>query len=144
MSHARTRRFPRRCRRSYGLHGSRSQHRRSRLDDTNGFLGGLTQITYGCPGPQLVGQQCERWSVFAQARFVLRRNRANGTPIPTSRRVVVSDRNGRFTLTLTAGNYTISPLAQQHTKGGRSLTARVRAGQTTRIKVRFLGYPMMA
>ena len=109
-----------------------------------GFLGGLTQITYGCPGPQRVGQQCERWSVFAQARFVLRRDQANGTPIPTSRRVVVSDRNGRFTLTLAAGSYSISPLAQQHTKGGRSLTARVRAGQTTRIKVRFLGYPMMA
>ncbi len=109
----------------------------------NGRLAGLTQITYGCPGPQRVGQQCERWSMFAHARFALRRNAADGTPIPSTRRVVASDGGGRFSLVLAAGTYTIIPLAQTHARGGATFTARVHAGQTTRITVRFLGYPMM-
>jgi hypothetical protein len=110
----------------------------------DGRLAGLAQITYGCPGPQRVGQQCERWSTFAHARFALTRNRAGGgTPIPSTRRVVVSDGSGRFSLVLAAATYTIVPLAQTHTVGGTTLTARVRAGQTTRVTVRFLGYPMM-
>jgi hypothetical protein len=109
----------------------------------DGRLAGLTQITYGCPGPQRVGQQCERWSMFAHARFALRRNAADGTPIPGTRRVVASDGGGRFSLVLAAGTYTIIPLAQTHTRGGTTLTARVRAGQTTRVTLRFLGYPMM-
>jgi len=111
--------------------------------NTTGRLTGLTQITYGCPGPQRVGQQCERWLTFARARFAVARNGADGKPIPTTRRAVVSDRNGHFSLVLAAGSYTITPLAQAHTNGGRPLTARVRAGQATRITVRFLGYPMM-
>ena len=109
----------------------------------NGRLAGLTQITYGCPGPQRVDQQCERWSMFVHARFALTRNRTDGTPMPSTRRVVVSDGSGRFSLLLAAGSYTIAPLAQTHTRGGRTLTARVRAGQTTRITIRFLGYPTM-
>ena len=108
-----------------------------------GRLAGLTQITYGCPGPQRVGQRCERWSVFKHARFVLTRVRLDGTPIVSSRRVVVSDGNGRFSLVLTAGAYTVVPLAQAHTHGGRSFAVRVRSGQVARIIVRFLGYPMM-
>jgi hypothetical protein len=109
----------------------------------NGTLAGLTQITYGCPGPQRVGQQCERWSIFAHARFALTRNRADGAPMPSTRRVVVSNGSGHFSLVLAVGTYTIAPLAQPHTHSGRTLTARVRAGQTTRIAIRFLGYPMM-
>ncbi len=109
----------------------------------NGRLAGLAQITYGCPGPQRVDQQCGRWSMFAHARFALTRNRAGGRPIPSTRRVVVSDGSGGFNLVLAAGTYTIIPLPQTHTRGGRTLTARIRAGQTTRITVRFLGYPMM-
>ena len=58
--------------------------------------------------------------------------------------MVVSDGSGHFTLVLTGGTYTLTSLAQLHTHGGRSLTTRVRAGRTTRITVRFLGYPMMA
>ena len=109
----------------------------------DGRLTGLTQITYGCPGPQRVGQQCERWFSLANARFALTRIRTDGTPIPSTRRVVVSDGSGRFNLPLTAGTYAIVPLAQRHTRGGTTLTTRVRAGQTTRTTVRFLGYPMM-
>ena len=111
--------------------------------NSTGRLTGLTQITYGCPGPQRVGQLCERWFTFARARFAVTRNAADGKPIPTTRRTVVSDGNGHFILVLAAGSYTITPLAQTHTRGGRSLTARVRAGQPTRVTVRFLGYPMM-
>ena len=109
----------------------------------NGRLAGLTQITFGCPGPQRVGQQCERWFTFPHTRFALTRKRADGTPMLRTRRVVVSDREGQFSLVLTSGAYTIVPLPQTHTRGGRTLTASVRAGQTTRITVRFLGYPMM-
>jgi hypothetical protein len=108
-----------------------------------GRLAGLTQITYGCPGPQRVGQPCERWSVFKHARFAVTRVRPDGTPIASTRRVVVSDGNGRFSLVLTTGTYTVTPLPQAHTHGGRSLTTRVRIGQVTRTTIRFLGYPMM-
>ena len=115
----------------------------SASSNPTGRLVGLTQITYGCPGPQRVGQQCERWSVFKHARFAVTRVRPDGTPFASSRRVVVSDGNGRFSLVLTTGAYTVMPLAQAHTQGGRSFAVRVRAGQVARITVRFLGYPMM-
>jgi hypothetical protein len=110
---------------------------------SGGRLAGLTQITYGCPGPQRVGQQCERWSTFTHARFALTRNQSDGTPRPSTRRIVISDGNGRFGLLLAVGSYTVTPLAQAHTHGGEAFVAHVRAGQVTRIRVRFLGYPMM-
>jgi hypothetical protein len=106
-------------------------------------MAGLTQITYGCPGPQRVGQPCEHWFAFAHARFALTRDRAEGSPISSTRRVVVSDAAGRFNLTLTPGTYTITPLPQPHTHGGKPLTARVGVGAATRVNVRFLGYPLM-
>ena len=109
----------------------------------DGRLAGLTQITYGCPGPQHVGQQCERWFSFAKARFAVTRNGSDGKPTPSTRRVLVSDHNGRFSLRLPAGVYTITPLPQAHTHVGKTLTARIRTGQTTRTTIRFLGYPMM-
>jgi hypothetical protein len=108
----------------------------------DGRLAGLTQISYGCPGPQRVGQQCERWSMFAHARFALMRNRADGTPVPSTRRIVASDGSGRFSLALPAGSYTIIPLPQTHTRGGATLTARIRPGQTTRITIRFGSSPV--
>jgi hypothetical protein len=110
---------------------------------TSGQIAGLTQITYGCPGPQRVGQPCEHWFPFSHARFALTRDRADGGPISSTRRIVASDAAGRFTFTLTPGTYSITPLPQRHTHGGKPLTARVRAGATTRIQVRFVGYPMM-
>src|SRR5690242_10771144 len=97
-----------------------------------GRLLGVTEISYGCPGPQRVGQKCQRWSVFKHARFVLTRVQPDGMPIASSRRVVASDRSGQFSLALTAGVYTVSPLSQAHTHGGRSFAVRVRAGQVAR------------
>ena len=111
--------------------------------NAGGRLVGLTQITYGCPGPQREGEQCERWSPFPSARFGLTRDRADRTPLQGTRRIVVSDAKGAFRLSLVAGLYTITPLAQRHTRGGSPLTFRVRPGQTVRITVRFLGFPMM-
>jgi hypothetical protein len=108
-----------------------------------GRLVGVTKITYGCPGPQRVGQPCEHWSFFPNARFVLTRDRVDRTPITSTRRVVVSDGKGAFSLPVVAGLYTITPLPQKHTRGGNPLTVRVRAGQTLRVTVRFLGFPMM-
>lgn len=108
-----------------------------------GGLAGLTQITFGCPGPQRVGEKCEHWSAFARARFALSRTRGDGTPIPESRRVITSDRTGSFSISVTAGVYTVKPLAQPHTKGGPLLRVRVLSGRVTRVTVRFLGFPMM-
>jgi hypothetical protein len=109
----------------------------------DGRLVGLTQISYGCPGPQRVGQQCERWSAFAHSRFALFRTPARGELIPNIPRIVTSDGRGSFSVVLTPGTYTIVPLVQPHSRGGTTLTARIRAGQTTRTMVRFLGSPIM-
>ena len=108
-----------------------------------GRLVGLTQITYGCPGPQREGEQCERWSAFPGAHFALTRDRADRTLIQGTRRILVSDAKGAFRLSLVAGLYTITPLAQEHTRGGSPHTFRMRAGRTVRITIRFLGFPMM-
>jgi hypothetical protein len=96
-----------------------------------GHLAGVTQISYGCPGPQREGEPCERWSVFAMARF-----RVAG-------RIVVSDSRGRFDVVLPAGTYRVTPLPGAHTKGGPVLTVRVVADRITRILVRFVGFPQM-
>ena len=108
-----------------------------------GRLSGVTEITYGCPGPQRVGEKCEHWFTFASARFALTGTRDDGTPVPGSRRVVVSNRSGRFSVSLPGGTYTVTPLAQAHTTGGPSLRVHVLAGRLTRVTVRFLGFPMM-
>ena len=79
-----------------------------------------------------------------QARFAMTRDRADGTPVATTRRVVVSDRHGRFNIQLTPGTYTLTPLAQAQTRGGTMLIVLIHAGIVTRVTVRFLGYPMMA
>jgi hypothetical protein len=109
-----------------------------------GRLAGLTQITYGCPGPQRIGEQCQHWSTFMHARFAVTRDRANGTPIASTRRIVASDQHGGFNVQLTTGTYTLTPLPQAHTRGGTTLTVFIHAGIVTRVTVRFLGYPMMA
>jgi len=109
-----------------------------------GRLAGLTQITYGCPGPQRIGQQCEHWSAFVNARFALTRDRADGRPIASTRRVVASDQHGRFNVQLATGTYSLTPLPQAHTRGGHTLTVMIHTGTVTRVTVRYLGYPMMA
>jgi hypothetical protein len=110
----------------------------------SGLLVGLTQISYGCPGPARVGQPpCERWHPFPHARFGIRQIGPKGQPLPQIIRVVVSDDRGHFSLRLSTGDYQVSPLVQAHTSGGRKLTVHIRSDQTTRILVRFLGIPRM-
>ena len=116
--------------------GSPSQAGRAVQDP--GRLSGVTQITYGCPGPQREGETCERWSSFARARFhVARLNSAAAV------RTVTSDRRGRFTLALAPGLYRLTPLPQAHTTGGTAITVTVQAGGTTWARVRFQGFPRM-
>lgn len=108
-----------------------------------GRLAGVTQISYGCPGPVRVGQECERWLPFPGARFsVVARAIA---PASGSRpgRVVVSDQRGRFSIVLAVGVYALAPLAQVHTRGGTRLLVRVLAGKTASVLIRFEGVPRM-
>ena len=102
-----------------------------------GRLSGVTQISYGCPGPQREGETCEHWSSFAHARFRLR------TLSSGDARTVTSGRLGRFTLLLTVGRYRLTPLRQAHTTGGPALTVTIRAAASTWTRVRFQGFPRM-
>jgi hypothetical protein len=102
-----------------------------------GRLSGVTQISYGCPGPQREGEPCEHWSSFAHARFRLTALSRGDA------RTVTSDRRGRFTLVLTVGRYRLTPLRQEHTTGGTPLTVTIRAALTTWAPVRFQGFPRM-
>ncbi len=111
----------------------------------DGWLAGQTQISFGCPGPVREGApSCHPWHTFPRARFSVAANAADGTPMPSTGRLVVADGHGRFTLRLSAGWYTVIPLAQAHTRGGTRLRVRVKAGEATRILVRFQGFPRMA
>jgi hypothetical protein len=102
-----------------------------------GRLTGITQISYGCPGPQRVGEPCEHWSSFAHARFRLTTLRSGYT------RIITSDMRGRFSLPLTAGRYQLTPLRQLHTTGGTPITATIHAATTTWTHVRYQGFPQM-
>jgi hypothetical protein len=105
---------------------------------TTGTLAGQTQISYGCPGPVAVnGPSCNPWHPFVNARFSV-------SPVSGRARTVVSASQGRFTLRLLPGSYTVTPLPQAHTRGGTTLLVRVSAGARTLITVRFAGFPMMA
>jgi len=116
----------------------------SQVQPAAGLLVGVTQISYGCPGPARVGRPpCESWHSFPHARFGIRQIGPKGQPVPQVIRVVVSDRLGRFSVRLTSGDYQVTPVVQAHTSGGRRLTVHVRSGQTTKILVRFNGVPRM-
>lgn len=109
-----------------------------------GWLSGVTQITFGCPGPARVGgPSCNPWHPFARARFAVTMNAPDGKPIAGTKRVFASDGNGRFSLRLDAGSYTVTPLPQAHTHGGSPLSVRVRTGVVVRVVVRYVGFPMM-
>jgi len=110
---------------------------------TSGMLVGRTLITFGCPGPARIGIACPRWYRFSHARVAIRQVGPSGQPLPQIVRLVVSDAHARFSLRLGSGDYRITPLAQSHTYGGKSVTARVEAGSTTRVTVRFVGFPQM-
>lgn len=102
-----------------------------------GRLSGATQISYGCPGPQRVGEQCEHWSSFDHARFGLTTLGSGHT------RIITSNSRGRFTLLLGPGRYRLTPLRQTHTTGGASVTVTIRATATTWVRLRFEGFPRM-
>jgi hypothetical protein len=109
-----------------------------------GWLTGITQITFGCPGPARVGgPSCNPWHPFSHARFAVTMNAPNGKPIVSTRRVFVSDANGRFSLRLDAGSYTLTPLPQAHTHGGSPVRVQVRIGAVKRLVLRYIGFPMM-
>jgi hypothetical protein len=105
---------------------------------TPGRLSGVTQISYGCPGPQRAGRPCEHWSSFGQAQFRIARLNDGERA-----RTVTSDRRGRFTLVLVAGRYRLTPLRQAHTTGGVSDTVTVQSAATTWTRVHFQGFPQM-
>jgi hypothetical protein len=105
---------------------------------TPGRLSGVTQISYGCPGPQREGKPCEHWSSFGHAQVRIARLN-NGE----SARTVTSDKRGRFSLVLAAGRYRLRPLRQAHTTGGMSATVTIRPAATTWTRVRFQGFPRM-
>ncbi len=110
----------------------------------DGRLSGSTQISFGCPGPVREGTpSCHPWRPYGHARFYVSRSTATGKSVPGSRRLVASDALGRFALRLPAGAYVVVPLPQAHTSGGAWVRARVRAGETTRILIRFEGFPKM-
>jgi hypothetical protein len=108
-----------------------------------GLLVGRTLITYGCPGPARIGIACPQWHLFPHARFAIRQIGPSGQPLPQVVRLVLSDTNARFSVHLSNGDYLITPLAQRHTHGGKSITAHIAAGSSTRVTVRFIGYPQM-
>jgi hypothetical protein len=109
-----------------------------------GSLVGQTQISLGCPGPGRVGQpSCHPWHPFPHARFTIRQVGPAGRPLPQIVRLVVSDATGTFNVRLDAGTYLITPLAQLHTHGGKTLTIHIRSGELTRVLVRYQGYPQM-
>jgi hypothetical protein len=92
-----------------------------------GRLSGVTQISYGCPGPQRDGEPCERWSTFAGARFRLVRLSGGAAA-----RTITSDRRGRFTVALSVGRYRLTPLRQANTSGGPSFTVTIRTSRASR------------
>ena len=109
-----------------------------------GWLAGKTQISFGCPGPVRDGvPSCNPWHAFPNARVSVVRVAANGTPIASTRRLVVSDGAGAFRLRLAAGAYEVVPLRQPHTLPTDPLRVRVNAGAVTRVVVRFEGFPKM-
>jgi hypothetical protein len=99
----------------------------SRTQSGSGLLVGLTQISYGCPGPARVGQPpCERWHAFPHARFAIRQIGPKGQPLPQIIRVVVSDHLGHFSVRLSTGDY--------HTAGSTSHVGRAEAGNPRPIR----------
>ena len=103
-----------------------------------GRLSGVTQISYGCPGPQREGEPCERWSTFAHAQFRLAKLSSGGAT-----RTITSDLRGRFTLVLAVGRYRLTPLPQAHASRGTPITLMIHVAATTWARVRFQGVPRM-
>lgn len=118
----------------------------ARLGDSatpaSGRLAGMTQISFGCPGPA-TEPPCNPWRPFAHARFSLVQRSPEGGPKPGTRRTVISDAHARFSLRVPVGSYIITPLPQGHTHGGKRLVVLIRADVTTTVLVRFIGPQMV-
>ncbi|MGZ4390101.1 MAG: hypothetical protein ACXVZL_12040 [Gaiellaceae bacterium] len=109
-----------------------------------GWLAGKTQISFGCPGPVRDDvPSCNPWHAFPNAQVSVVRVAANGTPVASTRRLVVSDDTGAFRLRLAAGAYEVIPLKQPHALPTDPLRVRVTAGTVTHVVVRFEGFPKM-
>jgi hypothetical protein len=107
-----------------------------------GRLSGVTEVTFGCPGPIREGAPpCRRWLIFPRAHFTVTRQGSTGSPIPGTRRLAVSDGSGRFDLALAAGSYQLTPQPQARVVGGTAVDVTVLAGRVTRTVVRFWGLP---
>jgi hypothetical protein len=97
-----------------------------------GILTGRALISFGCPGPVREGQPgCNPWHAFPGARFAV------------GGRSLRADAAGRFSLRLAPGRYVVRTLPQAHVRGETTLVARVRAGATTEVVLRFDGFPKM-
>lgn len=117
----------------------------ARVSTSDGSVTGQTQISFGCPGAARIGSpSCHPWRAFAHARLAVARDAVGTSARTTQRWLVVSDQDGRFTLRLSAGDYTVTLPAQTHTLGGIALHFHVGAVGVTRLVVRFQGYPLMA
>lgn len=109
-----------------------------------GTLKGLTQISFGCPGPvRAEAPTCNPWHAFPHAKFSLSRRSTGGEPVPGTAVVITSNSLGRFRMRLDTGTYLLTPLPRLNSRGGKRVTVRVRAGGVTTALVRFLGYPQM-
>jgi hypothetical protein len=109
-----------------------------------GTLAGVTQISFGCPGPAREdGPTCQPWHAYPHARFRVVRLDANRSPLSGTARIVTSDAQARFRLLVRIGVYRLTPLPQAHTRGGPSLTVRVVHARATHALVRFVGVPQM-
>ena len=106
---------------------ARGRRRNSRLCSSSG-----TEFGWN-PAPQ----------PLREARFSVTRETSAGGVVEGTRRVVLSDVRGRFTLRLPAGSYRLAPLPQAHTTGGPLVRVVVHSDATAWALVRFEGYPKM-
>src|SRR5205085_2930197 len=98
---------------------------------TTGPLAARTQIASGCPGPIREAEPgWDPWRPFANARVTV------GT------RALRSAAGGRFSVRLRPGRYVVRGLPQPNARG-TSVVVSVRAGATTRVVLRFEGFPKM-
>jgi hypothetical protein len=111
---------------------------------STGFLAGVTQISFGCPGPTRDGGSCNPWQPFPGARFTVARLGSDGRPIASTRRILASTPRATFRVSLLRGTYALTPLRQSQTNGGTTVKFQVRPGKATNVVVHFLGYPSMA
>jgi hypothetical protein len=105
---------------------------------TRGTLAGLAQISHGCPGPVAEnGPTCNPWHAYAGAHIRVTRIGSSWTA------TAVSDAQGRFALRLAPGSYSVTGVPALRTKPTGSVTVQIQPALTTRVVVRFEGFPMM-